>query len=106
MSARHDCAFPWCESVESPMRASSPPMRKGLAIYDGFDGPVWITLTVCGLTRKGYGQAGSTSGGDAVKEIIGDAIRHAAMRFGCRLHLWIGAAPESGPEPDMRQAQT
>jgi hypothetical protein len=56
--------------------------------------------------RKGYGHADSKSGGDAVKETIDDAILDAAMRFGCRLHLWIGAAPESGPEPEMRQAQT
>jgi hypothetical protein len=34
------------------------------------------------------------------------AIRNAAMRLGCGLRLWIGAAPESGLEPEMRQAQT
>lgn len=28
------------------------------------------------------------SGGDAVKEVIGDALRNAAMRFGAALDLW------------------
>ena len=28
------------------------------------------------------------SGGDAMKEIIGDALRNAAMRFGAALDLW------------------
>ena len=49
---------------------------------------MWITLTVCGQTRLGYGSADGKSGGDAVKEIIGDALRNAAMRFGAALDLW------------------
>ena len=28
------------------------------------------------------------SGGDAIKEVIGDALRNAAMRFGAALDLW------------------
>lgn len=46
------------------------------------DGGLWIKLTVCGLTRIGYGD------GKSVKEVIGDAIRNAAMRFGVGLDLW------------------
>lgn len=49
---------------------------------------MWIKLTVCGVTRLGYGSADGKSGGDAVKEIIGDALRNAAMRFGAALDLW------------------
>jgi hypothetical protein len=67
--------------------------------------PEWITLTVWADAQRLWTHR-STSGGDAVKETIDDPILDAAMRFGCRPHLWIGAAPESGPEPEMRQAQT
>jgi hypothetical protein len=49
---------------------------------------MWIKLTVCGVTRLGYGHAGDKEGGDAIKEIIGDALRNAAMRFGAALDLW------------------
>lgn len=52
------------------------------------NGGMWIRLTVCGVTRLGYGHADGKSGGDAVKEIIGDALRNAAMRFGAALDLW------------------
>lgn len=51
-------------------------------------GGMWIKLTVCGVSRLGYGSADGKQGGDAVKEIIGDALRNAAMRFGAALDLW------------------
>lgn len=61
--------------------ANSPPKMR--------DGGMWITLTVAGLSRPGFGDAGGKSPGpNAVKEIIGDAVRNAAMRFGCGLDLW------------------
>ncbi len=43
---------------------------------------LWISLTVAGITRPGFG------GGKNIKEAIGDAIRNAAMRFGVALDLW------------------
>jgi hypothetical protein len=46
------------------------------------NGGLWIKLTVCGVTRPGWGD------GKNVKEMIGDAIRNAAMRFGVALDLW------------------
>lgn len=46
------------------------------------NGGMWIKLTVCGVTRPGFGD------GKTPKEIIGDAIRNAAMRFGVALDLW------------------
>lgn len=49
---------------------------------------MWIRLTICGHTRLGYGHAEGKSGGDAIKEVIGDALRNAAMRFGAALDLW------------------
>jgi len=59
----------------------------GLPAFDQRGG-LWIKLTVCGVTRLGYGCADGKSGGDAIKEIIGDALRNAAMRFGAALDLW------------------
>lgn len=52
------------------------------------DGGLWIKLTVNGVTRLGYGDAQGKTGGDAMKERIGDALRNAAMRFGAALDLW------------------
>lgn len=52
------------------------------------DGGLWIKLTICGVTRLGYGDAQGKTGGDAMKERIGDALRNAAMRFGAALDLW------------------
>jgi len=49
---------------------------------------MWIQLTVCGVTRIGFGSAEGKHGGNAIKEIIGDALRNAAMRFGAALDLW------------------
>ena len=59
----------------------------GLPARDA-DGGMWIKLTCCGVTRLGYGSAPNKKGGDAIKELIGDAIRNAAMRFGLALDLW------------------
>lgn len=65
------------------------------------NGGLWIRLTVCGVTRLGYGAADGKQGGDAIKEIIGDALRNAAMRFGAALDLWhkgdLHAEEESEP---------
>lgn len=64
---------------------------EGLPLFDKFGG-LWIKLTVLGVTRLGYGDAtGKPAGSTAVKEIIGDAIRNAAMRFGVALDLWSKA---------------
>ena len=60
---------------------------KGLPQFDD-SGGLWIKLTVCGMTRLGYGVADGKTGGDAIKECIGDALRNAAMRFGAALDLW------------------
>ena len=60
---------------------------EGLPALDR-NGGLWIKLTVCGVTRYGYGDAGQKTGGDATKEMIGDALRNAAMRFGAALDLW------------------
>lgn len=79
----------------------------GLPAFDA-DGGLWIKLTVCGVTRLGYGTADNANGfkarGDIRKEIIGDALRNAAMRFGFALNLWAKTdiherAPQEEPAP-------
>jgi hypothetical protein len=62
----------------------------GLPAFDQTGG-LWIKLTVCGVTRLGYGHAAAKPGvdpGAREKEVIGDALRNAAMRFGAALDLW------------------
>jgi hypothetical protein len=50
------------------------------------NGGLWIRLTIAGVTRLGYGDAPGKR--DATKELIGDALRNGAMRFGAALDLW------------------
>lgn len=59
----------------------------GLPLLDK-DGGMWIKLTICGITRLGYGDSQGKTGCNATKERIGDALRNAAMRFGAALELW------------------
>jgi hypothetical protein len=82
----------------------------GLPAFDKLGG-LWIRLTICGVTRLGYGDAQGKTGPNAVKEAIGDALRNAGMRFGAALDLWHKGdlhdaaeqreqqpAPESAPD--------
>lgn len=82
---------------------------KGFPCLDK-DGGMWINLTVCGLTRLGYGDAQGKSGSNATKERIGDALRNAAMRFGCALDLWhkgdlYDPPQDQGQDPEKPQEQ-
>lgn len=70
------------------------------------NGGMWIALTVCGVTRLGYGDAGGKTGADAMKERIGDAIRNAAMRFGVALSLWSKADLDSVEFEDIEPSAT
>jgi hypothetical protein len=73
-------------------------------------GGLWIRLTVCGITRIGYGDAGNSKGTQAVKEAIGDALRNAGMRFGAALDLWhkgdlfdlADSRGDKKPEPEIK----
>ena len=85
----------------------------GLPAFDP-DGGLWIKLTVCGVTRLGYGTADNANGfksrGDLRKELIGDALRNAAMRFGWALNLWAKSdiherAPQEEPEQPAPQVR-
>lgn len=80
----------------------------GLPAFDAHGG-MWIKLTIAGVTRPGYGDQ---TNGKGVKEVIGDAIRNGAMRFGVALDLWSkedlhadrdpGEAPDSAAAPRER----
>jgi hypothetical protein len=73
----------------------------GLPLLDE-SGGLWIKLTICGVTRIGYGDAGGKKGPNAVKEAIGDALRNAGMRFGAALALWCKGDPDAPPPPPPR----
>lgn len=63
---------------------------EGLPLFDA-SGGLWIKLSVGGMTRLGYGHAlekDYAEPGMREKEVIGDALRNAAMRFGAALDLW------------------
>lgn len=64
---------------------------------------MWIRLTVCGVSRPAYGscQAGK---GEAIKELIGDAIRNGAMRFGVAGALWSKADRSEQAEAKPKRA--
>lgn len=73
---------------------------------------LWIRLTVCGVSRIGVGSVLAKSA-DAEKQLIGDALRNAAMRFGVALELWakdglesqVGDAVEADSETAPRTSQ-
>jgi len=76
----------------------------GLPVIDK-DGGMWIRLTICGVTRLGYGDAQGKTGGNATKERIGDALRNAAMRFGAALDLWHKGDLHGEEEPVRTKAE-
>jgi hypothetical protein len=84
-----DPTWTWRPFSLEEMQALPPKLR---------DAGLWIHLTVCGITRPGFGD------GPDPKQCIGDAIRNAAMRFGVALDLWakeslVEFAQAHRPEP-------
>ena len=77
----------------------------GMPLLD-HNGGLWIKLTVCGVTRRGYGGADGKKGDDAVKEAISDAIKTTAMRFGVALKLWQKETDEEPETPQQTRART
>lgn len=65
-------------------------VKSAIQARDGVPVGLWIRLTIHGHSRIGFGSCLSTAG-DPIKELIGDAIRNAAMRFGVALNLWSEA---------------
>jgi hypothetical protein len=70
---------------------------QGLPLFDERGG-LWIKLTVCGITRIGYGEPQGSDSYDRIKGAIGNAIRVAAMRFGVALDLWAKDLDYNIPE--------
>jgi hypothetical protein len=66
----------------------------GLPAFDS-NGGLWIELTICGITRYGYGEPQGRDKFDMTKGAIGNAIRNAAMRFGVALDLWAKEQPSA-----------
>jgi hypothetical protein len=86
--------------LDADIRWNWEPMAltpEGLPAFDK-NGGLWIKLTVDGVTRIGYGAADGKAGGDAIKEIIGDALRNSGMRFGAALELWHKGDLHAEPE--------
>lgn len=52
-------------------------------------GNLWIILRFGGRFFQGVGDAPNKKGGDALKEMIGDALRNVGMRRGAALSLWM-----------------
>jgi len=64
----------------------------GLPKFDK-NGGLWIRLTVCGVTRYGYGEPQGRDEFDRTKGAIGNALRTAGLRFGIALDLWARETP-------------
>lgn len=78
-----------------------------LWIVDAGSAVLWIRLTVCGVTRLGVGICKNTAT-DLEKQLISDALRNAAMRFGVALDLWSKedlSAMNAGAESDVGDAR-
>jgi len=55
--------------------------------YGAKEASLWIRLTIAGVTRLGVGTA-PAGAFELEKQLISDALRNAAMRFGVALDLW------------------
>lgn len=66
---------------------------------------MWIRLTIAGVTRLGVGSC-ETNKPDVEKELIGDALRNAAMRFGAALDLWSKSERAAKANEDEESPKT
>lgn len=58
-------------------------------------GNLWIKLSIREPTKEWVTRLGYGDGSNSMKELIGDALRNAAMRFGVALDLWTKDELES-----------
>lgn len=86
-------------------------------VVNGDIASMWIRLTLLGKSMLGVGTCKADKD-DAPKELIGDALRNAAMRFGIAINLWSKSdsgdtapapktsyAPKSAPSPSAGKPQ-
>lgn len=64
-----------------------------LVAIRGDEAELWIRLTINGITRPGVGSAAADHS-DLAKNLVSDALRNAAMRFGVALELWSKAGDD------------
>lgn len=77
-------------------------------VFRGGPDGMWISLTIRGVTKLGFADAAGKNGPNAWKELIGDGLRNAAMRFGVGTYLWAksdtaDALKTRNPEGDADQ---
>lgn len=82
------------------------PGTGSIILSDGQPVGLWITLTVGGVPKPGYGSVDKGKP-EAMKELIGDALRNAGLSFGIAWKLWAkgerggdGEGGQSGPTGD------
>lgn len=80
------------------------PTGAPLVTERGKDAVLWIRLTVCGVTRLGVGIVASNAF-ELEKQLISDALRNAAMRFGVALDLWAKENLGAEDEPPAQRLQ-
>ena len=90
----------WWEPIAMEIETALPVLDRD---DQGRPSGLWIYLHVCGVRRPGYGSC-LPGKSDAVKELIGDALRNAAMRFGVGINLWGKDHPEKD-KPAPRKAK-
>jgi hypothetical protein len=71
------------------------PGSGSLILSDGHPVGLWITLTVGGVSKPGYGSVDKGKP-EAMKELIGDALRNAGLSFGIAWKLWAKGERSSG----------
>lgn len=71
----------------APLAVDEHGLPRFVRTQDGRAVGLWINLTVLSVTRRGYGSV-LPGAFEAEKQLIGDAIRNAAMRFGVALDCW------------------
>jgi len=78
-------------------------------VQDGNLLTLWGYLTVCGVRRLCVGTCEARKA-ESSKELLGDALRNGAMRFGIGTKLWSKAVDEPGKSasplaPERRKAE-
>lgn len=71
------------------------PGTGSLILSDGQPIGLWITLTVGGVPKPGYGSVDKGKP-EAMKELIGDALRNAGLSFGIAWKLWAKGERSDG----------
>lgn len=71
-----------------------------LIVVDGSPVGLWIKLTIGGVSKPGFGSVDKGKA-EAMKELIGDALRNAALSFGVAWKLWA-----KGERTDANQGES